>query len=57
VLEVEGYDNLQGAGDGDLHDAEQVGWDGLVEDLHHTQPIGLILPYICNRIRIDPTFS
>ena len=33
VLEVEGYDDLQGAGDSDLHDAEQVGWDGLVEDL------------------------
>ena len=32
VLEVEGYDDLQGAGDSDLHDAEQVGWDGLIAD-------------------------
>jgi hAT family C-terminal dimerisation region len=32
VLEVEEYDDLQGAGDS-LHDAEQVGWDGLVDDL------------------------
>jgi hAT family C-terminal dimerisation region len=33
VLEVEEYDDPQGAGDGNLHDAEQVGWDGLVDDL------------------------
>jgi hypothetical protein len=33
VLEVEEYDDLQGAGDGNLHDAEQVGWDGLIDDL------------------------
>ena len=31
VLEVEEYNNLQGAGDS-LHDAEQVGWDGLIAD-------------------------
>ena len=27
VLEVEEYDDLQGASDSNLHDAEQVGWD------------------------------
>jgi hypothetical protein len=33
VLKVEEYDNLQGAGDSTLHDAEQVSLDELVEDL------------------------
>ena len=33
VLKVEEYDDLQGASDSNLHDAEQVGWDGLVDDL------------------------
>jgi hypothetical protein len=33
VLEVEEYDDLQGAGDSNLHDAEQVGRDGLIDDL------------------------
>jgi hAT family C-terminal dimerisation region len=33
VLEVEEYDDLQGADDGNLHNAEQVGWDGLINNL------------------------
>ena len=33
VLKVEEYDDLQGAGYSNLHDAEQVGWNGLVDDL------------------------